>query len=115
MNCLYCHTECPGEYCSAECQKKCEEFESYVKEFTVHFLFLLFASMLFIVPTLVFMNLFYIGIMLGIMGMTMAIFPFGTDWNIQKWGLRGSINVIRTCGIAMGLAGLVMVVLMWPF
>jgi len=112
---LYCHIECFGTYCGPECQKKCDDFQTHVDKHGIKMLFLLFGSMLFLVPTLAFGELFYMGAMLASMGLVIIIFPFGTGDSVQMWGLRKTVRIVRILGLAMALIGLLMMLLLQSF
>jgi len=78
-------------------------------------LFLLFGSMFFVIPTLVFGELFYMGTMFVAMGAVVIIFPFGTEDSVRLWGLRKTVRYIRMIGMVMVLAGMCMMLALWPF
>ena len=78
-------------------------------------LFLLFGSIFFVIPTLVFGELFYMGAMLAAMGAVIIVFPFGTEDSVQLWGLRKTIKIIRFMGIGMVLVGIILMLALCNF
>lgn len=111
MRCAYCNKECYGQFCSEGCQNEYKRFEEYAKRHEIHFIILLFGSMLFMVPMFAFIDhaITFLGLMLISMGATMTAFPFCTPETNRMWGVRKSVKVARILGIAMILGGMIMV------
>ena len=108
MRCLCCHKESFSKHCSSECQKKCEDFQAHVDKYGIKMLLLFFGSLVFIIPTIIFDEIFYIGVMVAVMGAVVIISPFETDDTVQMLGLRKTVNVIRPLGAGMMLSGVIL-------
>ncbi|MFA6887344.1 MAG: hypothetical protein WCQ65_10295 [Fermentimonas sp.] len=107
MKCIYCNKDCQGEYCSGECENKVMILEKSAEKYSVLFLLLLFASMLFLIPGIVFNDYLaaFFGAMFLVMGLTLIIFPFGTPETNKSWGVKKTVMVVRVMGIIMVTGG----------
>lgn len=115
MKCKNCFVETYGVFCSQECEKTYNDFDTHVKKWTAPFLILVFLPLLFMIPAFVFFDYFlvFFGLMLLSLGIIMIIFPFATPETISMWGLKRSIKVVRYLGVGMAVVGLLLIIFGW--
>ena len=109
--CKYCSKECYKGFCSDECRIQYEEYIQYVNRYKIPFLLGIFLPLTLMLFPIFFGHLqIFTGIILFLSGTTMALLPFCTGETVETMGVVHSKRIGRTGGIAILIAGAILMI-----
>ena len=108
--CAYCNSNDHTIETCKECKIGYDRFEHFAEKYLYVFLILLIVPIFILCVLMIFVDvLICSGLMLAIMGATIAVFPFCTPETFNALRILGTIRLARVLGTVIAVCGLLMV------
>jgi len=108
--CAYCNSENHTVETCEECKIGYDTFKRFTKRYLYVFLTLMIVPVFVLCVSMIFVDvLICMGLMLAIMGATLAVFPFCTPETFDALGVLGTIKLARILGTVIVVCGLLIV------